>query len=127
MAIDCCQLAKSWGVDPGLVARAEEHYQRLKAQEAGAGRKERLLIEVNELLRSVHVETPRPSFEEACAEIRACATDPDTGEYIGIDDGESDDIIDEAPYFLRIANFCKLYPDSLNFIFVFPKGPVILI
>ena len=97
-------LAKSWGVDPGLVARAEEHYQRLKAQEANEarprsgnmGRKERLLIEVHELLCDMHAETPRQSFDEACAEIRACATDPETGDLIGIDDGESDDIIDEA-------------------------------
>lgn len=60
------------------------------------GRKERLLVEVEELLRSIHAEEPRPSFDEACAEIRSCAEDPETGELIGIDNGESDDLIDEA-------------------------------
>lgn len=58
------------------------------------GRKERLLIEVDEILRSIHAERPRPSFEEACAEIRYDVTDPETGEPIGIDNGESDNIID---------------------------------
>lgn len=60
------------------------------------GRKGRLLIEVSELLKQLHAENPRPSFDEACGEVRASAADPDTGEYIGIDNGESDDIIDEA-------------------------------
>ena len=57
---------------------------------APASRKARLLVEVEELLRQLHAEAPRPSFDEACAE------DPKTGEPIGIDNGESDDLIDEA-------------------------------
>ena len=60
------------------------------------GRKERLLIEVSEYLKQLHAEEPRPSFDEACAEIRAAATDPADGTFIGIDDGESADITDEA-------------------------------
>lgn len=60
------------------------------------GRKERLLVEVSEYLKQLHAEEPRPSFDEACAEIRAAATDPEDGTYIGIDNGESDDITDEA-------------------------------
>ena len=60
------------------------------------GRKERLLLEVDDLLRSIHAEKPRPSFDEACAEIRLEATDPETGDPIGIDNGESYDITDEA-------------------------------
>ena len=65
-------------------------------QGAAMGRKERLLLEVDDLLRSIHAEKPRPSFDEACAEIRLEATDPETGDPIGIDNGESYDITDEA-------------------------------
>jgi hypothetical protein len=79
---------------PAAAAHAPVHQHR--PQGALTGRKDRLLAVVDDLLRSIHAEEPRPSFDEACAEIRSCATDPETGDFIGIDNGESDDVIDEA-------------------------------
>lgn len=57
-----------------------------------------LLSQVEDVLRDMHADKPRPSFEAACAEVRACTFTDETGEefMLGIDDGESDDVIDEV-------------------------------
>ena len=53
---------------------------------------------MEDVLRDMHADKPRPSFEAACAEVRACTFTDETGEefMLGIDDGESDDVIDEV-------------------------------